>query len=262
MTSEKLGVRIKWLSVACFEMDFGGATVVTDPFVTDSAGTALDWTAVEKCDYITLSHMHFDHITDIPMLIEKFDPLLLTGELGARDLCEWVNMDPSRLYPMTPDLELDFDTVKIRALFGRHVDLKKKFYDAAIGPASHPVYTKYPEVLPLRSWGILEYRNYLFTAPNGTRILFFGNEPSAEQKNQMAALKPDIAIMQCITRLAPQVGEFAAAIGCKVLIPHHMDFRFRLEEYTPTLDIIRDSFLKHNPNGTFVYPTQGQWMEF
>lgn len=72
---KKYGVDIKWLAVASFEMKFGNTTVVSDPYITDCVGTELDYTAVEKCDIITLTHSHYDHITDIPRLVEKFNPI-------------------------------------------------------------------------------------------------------------------------------------------------------------------------------------------
>ena len=43
---ENFGVRIKWLGCACFEMDFGGVTVVNDPWITPNKGTDLTWEAV------------------------------------------------------------------------------------------------------------------------------------------------------------------------------------------------------------------------
>ena len=75
--SNKFGVSIKWLSVSCFEIRCDGVTVVSDPFVTDCDNTDLTWEAIEKCDILCLTHAHFDHITDIPKLVEKYKPLLL-----------------------------------------------------------------------------------------------------------------------------------------------------------------------------------------
>ena len=88
--NKKYGVDIKWLAVTCFEMRFNNVTVVSDPYVTECKGTNLDYTAVEKCDIITLSHAHFDHITDIPRLSKKFDPIIMCGQMTAMPLLDWV----------------------------------------------------------------------------------------------------------------------------------------------------------------------------
>ena len=65
------GLRLKWLGCACFEMDFDGLHIVNDPWITPNQKTELTWEDVEKCDYITLTHSHSDHIVDIPALMEK-----------------------------------------------------------------------------------------------------------------------------------------------------------------------------------------------
>ena len=36
--------------------------------------TELTYEAVEKCDYIVLTHGHYDHITDIPALVKNSTP--------------------------------------------------------------------------------------------------------------------------------------------------------------------------------------------
>ena len=52
MAEKSFGLRLKWLGCACFEMDFGGVTIVNDPWITPNPNTELNWEAVEKCDYI------------------------------------------------------------------------------------------------------------------------------------------------------------------------------------------------------------------
>ena len=54
------GLRLKWLGCACFEMDFGGVTVVNDPWITPNVMNDLSWEAIEKCDYITSIPMKGD----------------------------------------------------------------------------------------------------------------------------------------------------------------------------------------------------------
>ena len=112
--SRKFGVSIKWLSVTCFEIRCDGVTVVSDPFVTDCDSTELTWEAIENCDIVCLSHAHFDHITDIPKLLEKYHPLLLCGDQTAMPLVKWLGYNPTRVYPMYPNMELDFGTLTRR----------------------------------------------------------------------------------------------------------------------------------------------------
>lgn len=255
------GVSIKWLAVTSFEIKCNGLTVVTDPYITECAGTDLTYEAVEACDIICLGHAHWDHITDIPRLTEKFRPKILCGEQTAMPLAQWLNYTASRIYPMYPDMELDFDDVKIRALYGRHTDPRSGFNDHCAKLDGNEFCQADPGIRALQAIGTMEYRNFLFTLPNGTKILLWGNDPTVEQVNICKALKPDIAMIQRSVKpeAIAKKAEFAAAIGCKVLIPHHHDF---LKVTDPAIiETFKEEFLRRVPDGQFVTPVHGQWME-
>ena len=253
-------IDLKWLSVSCFELRLNGLTVVTDPYITECVGTDLTFEAVEQCDIICVGHAHWDHVTDIPRLVEKFHPRILCGDQTAMPLAAWLNYTPSRIYPMYPDTELDFDSVKIRALYGRHKDLKKGFNDLRAHLETNEICAKDPGIASLQAVGSMEYRNYLFTLPNGVKLLIWGNSPTPEQVNLCKALKPDIAILQRSSdpEGIVSMADFAAKIGCKVLIPHHHDFR-RVDppEY---IEAFREEFLRRVPDGRFVAPRHGEWV--
>lgn len=254
------GISIKWLAVTSFEIRCNNLTVVTDPYITECVGTNLTWEAVENCDIICLGHAHWDHITDIPRLVEKFQPKVLCGDQTAMPLAKWLNYTPSLIYPMYPDTELDFEDVKIRALYGRHTNLKSGFNDLCKRAETNEHCLKDPAMAALQPIGSLEYRNYLFTLPNGAKVLLWGNDPTIEQINICKAIKPDIAIIQQSTK-PEQIAEkakFAAAIGCKVLIPHHHDFRG--VDDPAIIETFKDEFLRLVPDGVFVTPEHGKWI--
>ena len=87
----QFGLRLKWLGCACFELDFGEVTVVSDPWITANVRTECTWENVERCDYITVSHGHYDHVLDIPKLAEKFSPCVLCGEQTRRALLSGIS---------------------------------------------------------------------------------------------------------------------------------------------------------------------------
>ena len=257
----KYGVSIRWMAVTSFEIRCNDLTVVTDPYITECPYADLTWESVENCDIICLSHAHWDHITDIPRLMKKFDSILLCGDQTAMPMAQWLNCRPSRVYPMYPNLELDFDSVKIKALYGRHTDLKNGFNDECDMLRTRPICQEDPGIGAVQPIGSFEYRNFLLTLPNGTKILIWGNDPTVEQRNICKALQPDIAIIQRSVKPEDIVkkAEFAAAIGCKVLIPHHHDFK--APEDPAVIAAFRDAFLRLVPDGTFIAPEHGKWME-
>lgn len=256
----KYGIDIKWLAVTSFEFRCGNTTVVSDPYITECVGTDCTWENVEGCDLMLLGHAHWDHITDIPRLVDKFHPLILCGEQTALPLAKWLNYTPTRVYPMYPDLELDFGDVKIKALYGRHTDLKQGFNDLCERLNQNEFSIADPGIAALQGIGSFEYRNFLLTLPNGTKVLLWGNDPTIEQVNICKALKPDIAIIQRSTAEESiiQKAEFAAAIGCKVLIPHHHDFR--AVDDPAIVARFGEEFLKRVPDGTFIAPKHGEWI--
>ena len=257
----KYGVSLKWLAVTSFELNFDGFHVVSDPYITECVGTELDWQAVDACDAICLSHAHWDHITDIPRLMDRFKPILMCGEMTSLPMVRWLNCSPTVVYPMYPDTELDFGKVKIRSLYGRHTNLGLNHSDLMARLAERDLCQKDPGIGALQEIGSFEYRNFLFTTPSGTKILIWGNNPTPEQVNLCKEIAPDIAIIQ--RSIKPQdvvkKAEFAAAIGCKILIPHHHDFKG--VDAPDAINLFRDEFLKLKPDATFISPKHGEWIE-
>ena len=258
----KYNIDIKWLAVSSFELKFNNITVVTDPYITHCVGTDLTCDAVENCNIICLGHAHWDHITDIPQLCEKFKPMILCGDQTAIPLAKWLNYTPSYIYPMYPDLELDFDDVKIRALYGRHGVLRggMGFNDISqlIEDNSRQMFDE--GVASVQAVGTIEYRNFLFTTPDGVKILFWGNEPITPLVNICKGMNPDIAIIQrgVSEKAIVERAEFAAKLGCKVVIPHHHDFKAK--DDPAIIEKFKEEFLKRVPDGEFITPVHGEWI--
>ena len=259
-------VHIKWLTVACFEIKIGQTTIVSDPYITAHPKNSLTWKDIENCDILTLSHGHWDHITDLPVLMEKYPHApLLAGSMVAPHMLKWLDVNPARIYPMDANLVLEFEDVKIKALFGHHRNLGKTSGALAASGRANKFFQDDPDSgEALMVIGTLEYRNYLFTAKNGTKILLWGSSPSIEEKNRMKGLDVDIAIMQCTPADEQEIrdlAEVAANSGAKVVIPHHMDFIRTREEYTPKVEGFKREYLKLVPDGIFIDPQNGTWID-
>lgn len=258
-SENKLGLKIKWHGCACFEMDFGGVTVVNDPWITPNKNTDLTWESVEKCDYITLTHGHYDHTLDIPALVEKFNPYVLCGENTAIPLMKWANLNPMMVYPMSPNLELDLDDIKIKAMYGRHTPLAGTMEERQEQRVNHPINGGDPNLIDLSFWGDFEYRNFLYTMPNGTKVFLWGNVLSRpDQRNILREVKPDIAILQITGRNDPDsVVQICKEIGCKVLIPNHIDFP---KDYMSIAEKLGEKITKDAPEIQYIIPEYGKWI--
>jgi len=74
-------------------------------------------------------------------------------------------------------------------------------------------------------------------------------------------LKPDIAILQLSRQDPRQMAELAAISGCKVVIPHHMDLLKSREQYMPQVEAMKETYEKLVPNGLFIVPENGKWID-
>ena len=109
-------VSIRWLTIACFEIRVGDFRIVIDPCIGESPRAPFGPEVIEGADIVLLSHTHWDHITDLAYVMEKFHCPVLCGELSAPALIEMLNANPHDVYPVTPNLELDFGGAGARAV--------------------------------------------------------------------------------------------------------------------------------------------------
>ena len=201
-------------------------------------------------------------VADIHALMGRFPAPLLTGTLTAMPMLRWLNCYPGRIYPMDAGLELDFGEVKVKSLFGRHCTLAfNSVTEMETHFAKNPICTSSQAMFEMQIPGTLEYRNYLFTDQKGTKLLMWGNDVTTDQINMLKALRPEICILQLSKQDPVEIASMAAEVGAKVLIPHHMDLKKSREEYLPSVERCRDEFLKRVPDGRFIEPMNGQWIE-
>ena len=254
-------VSIRWLTIACFEIRVGDFTVLIDPCVGVAPNAPFGPEVIDRADVILLSHGHWDHITDIRELMDRFDCPLLCGELTAPSMVRWLDCNPCQVYPMTPDLELDFGGAKIRALFGRHTDQHKPLSALEEHSRQNPIIDS-ERMMECDFYGHLEYRNYLITTPSGLKVLFWGNNVTAEQLNVIRDLRPDIALLQYTKQKPEELAAMCAAGGVKVLIPHHMDLVKTDEEYAPALEVLEAEVKKAAPDCLVIAPERLRRYDF
>ena len=254
-------IRLRWLTIACFELQIGDFSIVIDPCIGISPRAGFGAEVVEKANVILLSHGHWDHITDIKALMEKFHCPVLCGELTAPALVRYLNCNPKDVYPVAPELELDFGGAKIRPLFGRHCNQRATLQELEERMRSNSVNDS-PEILDCNFYGHMEYRNYLITTPSGLKVMFWGNDADAVQMNIIRRLQPDIALLQYTRQKPEELAQMVAEGNVKVLIPHHMDLFKDESEYEPLIDILEQEVHKVAPDCLVITPERLKWYHF
>lgn len=217
------GIRLRWLNTAGFEIVMSnGRHILLDPFLSGDIGGLSCWPveldSIENCEYLLLSHIHFDHGADVERIQKKFPGLkLFVGDLSADPLCTTQEIDCCRMYRVRPGEKYQFDDLTIEIFAGRHTEASKGVYRKKT--------VKPDGSFDAAMWyGSLELQNYLLTLCDGTRILVWAGMTSEDQMYRFAGLNPDIALMHVSPKQSfDEFARLTAAIGPKVIIPHHYD---------------------------------------
>lgn len=252
----KNGIRLRWLNTAGFEIEMSnGKRILLDPFLSGEVDGLSCWPveldSIEGCDYLLLSHIHFDHGADVERIQKKFPDLkLFVGDLSADPLCETQEVDCCRLYRVRPGEKYQFDDLTIEVFAGRHTEASRGAYRKKT--------VKKDGSFDAAMWfGNLELQNYLLTLCDGTRILVWAGMTSEDQMYRFAGLNPDIALMHVSPKQSfDQFARLAAAIGAKVIIPHHYDCTEVLFQAVPAMMNQMSEENKRNfvRDGVFQFP--------
>jgi L-ascorbate metabolism protein UlaG (beta-lactamase superfamily) len=79
-----MAATITWLGHACVRLTLAdGRLILIDPWLIDNPACPANLKKPSRCDMVLCTHGHFDHVADVPRLIEAFDPIVV----GNYDLC-------------------------------------------------------------------------------------------------------------------------------------------------------------------------------
>ncbi len=259
------GVRLRWLNTAGFEIETSSGThILLDPFLDGvyKGITCYPFSIdkIEKCDYLLLSHIHFDHAQNVGDLQHRFPALnLFVPDLSADPLCQVQDLDCARLYRTRGGESYRFDDLTIECFTGRHTESPRGYR-----PSGKDFVRPDGSLDKMMWFGNLELVNYLITTGDGTRILVWAGMTSPDQKYRLADLRPDIALMHISPK--QDFEEFAAlteAIGPKVVIPHHYDFTECFFKIVPAAmnDMSEENRRQFVHNGEFDFPAYMQALE-
>jgi len=103
-----MSLKIKWLGTACFQIILPcDIHIVLDPFMDDSVNCAITSDIIGRCDYIFLTHGHFDHVLDVGKLASRFAPPIYCNAATAETLVEHQGVDPALIHRITAGDEVD-----------------------------------------------------------------------------------------------------------------------------------------------------------
>ncbi len=150
-------MEIRWLGTAGFDIRTCDSRFLIDPYVSRNPQAEpvqpLTPADLAGADRIFVSHGHFDHLMDLPEILEQDPekPSLVFCSSTAADILEKRGVSPSRIYRVTQNsIGVRFGYVSARACFGRHIRFDLPLMAATLARINirffHilPLFTGYP----------------------------------------------------------------------------------------------------------------------
>jgi len=239
-------LRMRWLGTACFEIVLpNGKTLVIDPFVDDSVSSPITSDQFEGCDYLFLTHGHYDHILDAGKLAARFNPVIYCSQLVSESLAVHLGINSDQVRTVTAGDIVRINGMTIEVIQGTHVEfisdykrLTGKEFQPEI-PVKEAIETtitmtfetdwRPPRIEEwMKKFPQGEQLNCVFEPDQGPRVYMAGTRPDPNQIKIAGDVQADITLLQvppanALKGLEKSTADLAIASGCRVCVPQHHD---------------------------------------
>ncbi|HEX9134023.1 MAG TPA: MBL fold metallo-hydrolase [Ktedonobacteraceae bacterium] len=140
---------IRWLGVAGIELRVNEQILVIDPFVTRPpwrrmwlghvrSNSALVAATVPRCDFVLVTHAHWDHVMDVPDVIGQTRATAF-GSPNACRLLAILGVPEKRIYEIKVGDQMTLGTFQIEVLPAEHgLVLGRPFASGSLAPNLRP----------------------------------------------------------------------------------------------------------------------------
>jgi L-ascorbate metabolism protein UlaG (beta-lactamase superfamily) len=282
-----MSLDLRWLGTACCQIVLpNDIHVVLDPYMDDSHNSPIASDQIDRCDYIFLTHGHWDHVLDVGKLASRFSPRIYCNQDTAKALIEHQHIDPALIDELTVNDIVDQTGFKVEVLFGIHTNAAKEFkrltgnelpkaedfndplerMRAIIKKSSgtDQIAEKYPEWRKMYSSGG-EQLNFIFEGKDGQRLYVAGSYPDPRVVKAAKKAHATITLLQCMSAnklhgIEQETADVAIASGCKTVIPQHHD-PIHKGGYETDLTKLKH-ILSEQSDMTFLEMVPGRWYAF
>ena len=282
-------LRLRWISVQCYEMVLpGGKVLVTDPFYWDASHfdgmteltrnqklekeiyaqrgfSAEDFTGA---DYILLNHVHGDHSNLVGELWNRFYGRVLVPAECAMEVAKTYDIPYGAIYPLYPGNTYYFDDFTLKVYPGAHDN--RAFREGKFQRPSDPrsLYDgsegfgiSCPSNLgPL---GSMYNFNYLIETKNNYRIDFSAGRDFEEHLQHVQKERPNLMLRHRIRSYTPeQYADMIEQMGAQLMLPlHHNNARASGEDLNEYMRKVNEILISRNCSGRTFNPEPYRWYQ-
>ena len=281
-----MSVDLRWLGTACFQMVLpGGIRILLDPHMDNAFNCPVVSDDIDGCDYIFLTHGHWDHVLDAGKLAARFAPEIFCNQDSAGAIVKYQQVDPALINPLNVGDSIEQPGFTVEILPGVHSNSAKEYKrltgKSLPGPNlfNDPVEwlravkrltcgtDRFPERYP--AWRSMyrggEQLNFIFEAKDGQRIYVAGSYPDPSIIEKAKKAKASITLLQCMSAnklkgIEKQTAKIAIHSGCRTVIPQHHDPIFQGGRKTDLSELKR--IFSRETDMIFLEMTPGTWYTF
>jgi phosphoribosyl 1,2-cyclic phosphodiesterase len=257
------GFKFRYINSQCYEFILpNGKHIVTDPYISVEnlhGFRKFSVDEIEQCDYILLTHTHFDHTTDIGYLSKKFNPKLFVGDNACVELAKYSKAELGMFYPISNMQTYELADFKLTAVRGKHFPMKGD-YEMGLHIAEDLV----PNHGELNVIGSIDTYDFCITLNNNVRIMFVSGFDDLDNINTIAReFRPNVVIRHtagCWTGY--HCAELISKFNAQLALPNHHDNLYNgkwgktMDDFTKE---IQDGLRALNCDTQFLNPEPYQW---
>ena len=280
----RMTTKMRWLGTACFEILLpDNQTIVIDPYVDDSVSSPVTSDQFEGCNYIFITHGHYDHVLDVGKLVNRFRPKVFCSEVTAESLITHQGVTASPINRVKSGDMVREEGLTVKVLRGAHVDFFREYLRltgrelAEEGPDPKAMIEKAlmammetdqtPEQLPewMSKYPQGEQLNFVFEPVGGKRIYMAGSYPAPEVIEEAKKANAHITLLQVLpgktlAGIEEQVAQLAIASGCRIAVPQHHDPLFPGAIKTDLSQLKK--IMEEKTDIDFMELVPGEWYDF
>lgn len=281
-----MSIDLRWLGTSCFQLVLpGDIRIILDPYMDDSPNSPIQSGEIEHCDYIFITHGHWDHVLDVGKLAMHFTPPIYCNRDTAKSIVEHQQVDKTLIHTITRGDIIQLPGFTVEVLMGVHTNQQKEFKRVFGREFPDPKHIsdplermkiiskanrgtdQIPEAYP--QWNNMyfagEQLNFIFEGKDGQRVFVAGSYPDPRVIKAAEKVNADITLLQCMSAnmlqgIEHETADIAIASGCKTVIPQHHDPIFK-GGWETDLSILKQ-ILKDKSDMVFFEIVPGSWHTF
>lgn len=217
----------QWLGAAGFRIRSEGGVILIDPFLTSRGDRArpvqpLRPAYMADADTIFVSHGHFDHIADVPAVLELSKARVYCSQVASDTLVS-KGVSPARINVVSGGETCDMGHYSVKVIPSKHISFDADLVWHTVLRALRPSNIEALKLASGMPSGPVMVYQFDFGGLSVVHMGSLGMVP--EDARRWGIYEPDILMppLQGHTHICSRAAMLSAAIRPKAVVPQHQD---------------------------------------